>query len=209
MSLRKAVLLALALGASPSQAEPGGTGGPQVSELQTFLDGQSEADRRRMLDKQQRTFQLEIDGRYAKALKAYCDTGFGDERCFRPETVKPAYQAIVPLSPPVNPAPVSAATVPPPPTLQKTPASMQEVKELPAVAQISGFGDELAAILVFPGGKRMRVVGPGPDGPRSQLPGGEAVLSVRPGEVLVRRPGEGKPIALLFQAAAPSLGTSD
>jgi hypothetical protein len=70
------------------------------------------------------------------------------------------------------------------------------------VAQITGFGDDLAAILVFAGGKRLRVVGPGPSGPRSQLPGGEAVVSIRPGEVLVSRPGDGKPLPLLFQGGA-------
>lgn len=165
--------------------------GSGQAELQSFLDAQSEMDRRRMLDRQQRTFQLEIDGRYAKALKAYCDTGYGDERCFRPETVKPA--SIMAL-----PAPAPSGVVPPPPKLR--PAS-SEIRELPTVAQISGFGDELSAVLVFAGGKRLRVMGPGPNGPRSQLPDGETVVSIRPGEVLVSRSGDSKPLPLLFQAA--------
>ncbi len=76
------------------------------------------------------------------------------------------------------------------------------------MAQISGFGDDLTAVLVFAGGKRLRVTGPGPGGPRSQLPDGEAVVSIRPGEVLVSRPGEGRPTPLLFQAAA-GYGGSD
>ena len=207
MWLRKVVLLVTAVGAASSQAEPIVAASPQSPELQTFLDGQSEADRRRMLDKQQRTFQLEIDGRYAKALKAFCDTGFGDERCLRPETAKP-YAAIVPLPPPGGSQAISAA-VPPPPILQKPHIAAPDVRELPAIAQISGFGDELAAILVFPGGKRLRVLGPGPEGPRSHLPSGEAVVGVRPGEVLISRAGESKPVALLFQASGPSFGNSD
>src|ERR1700748_1990080 len=110
MWLRKAAFLALVVGAASSQAQPGAlVASPQSQELQSFLDGQSETDRHRMLDKQQRTFQLEIDGRYAKALKAYCDTGYGDDRCFRPETVKPA-PAILAL-----PAPPTNGAVPPPP----------------------------------------------------------------------------------------------
>jgi hypothetical protein len=169
-------------------------------ELQSFLDAQSEADRRRMLDKQQRTFQLEIDGRYAKALKAYCDTGYGDDRCFRPEIGKPAIMAL--------PAPVPAGAVPPPPLPTKTHANPTETLDLPTVAQISGFGDDLTAVLVFAGGRRLRVMGPGPSGPRSQLPDGETVVSIRPGEVLVSRPGEGRPTPLLFQASA-GYGGSD
>jgi len=171
-------------------------------ELQSFLDSQSETDRRRMLDKQQRTFQLEIDGRYAKALKAYCDTGYGDDRCFRPEISKPA-SAIIAL-----PAAAPGGTAPPPPLPTKTHANPAETRELPTVAQISGFGDDLTAVLVFSGGKRLRVMGPGPNGPRSQLPDGETVVSIRPGEVLVSRPGEGRPMPLLFQAAA-GYGGSD
>jgi hypothetical protein len=166
------------------------------NELQSFLDSQTEMDRRRMLDKQQRTFQLEIDGRYAKALKAYCDTGFGDERCFRPETFKPA-PAIVAL-----PALAPNGAAPPPPLPSKGHAIPSEGRELPTVAQISGFGDDLTAVLVFAGGKRLRVMGPGPNGPRSQLPDGETVVSIRPGEVLVSRSGDGKPVPLMFQAAA-------
>jgi len=171
-------------------------------ELQSFLDAQSEADRRRMLDKQQRTFQLEIDGQYAKALKAYCDTGYGDDRCFRPEIGKPA-PAIMAL-----PAPVPGGAVPPPPLPPKTHANPTETLDLPTVAQISGFGDDLTAVLVFAGGRRLRVMGPGPGGPRSQLPDGETVVSIRPGEVLVSRPGEGRPTPLLFQASA-GYGGSD
>ena len=209
MWLRKAALLGLIVGAASSQAEPvGPIANPQSQELQTFLDGQSEADRHRMLDKQQRTFQLEIDGRYAKALKAYCDTGFGDERCFRPEIAKP-YQAVAPIPLPGAVGAVAVANAPPPPISLQTHSAAPEVKELPVVAQISGFGDELAAILVFRGGRRMRVVGPGSEGARSLLPGGEAVVSIRPGEVLVSRPGESKPAALLFQAASSSSGNSD
>lgn len=170
------------------------TSGASQVELQSFLDAQSELDRRKMLDKQQRTFQLEIDGRYAKALKAYCDTGYGDERCLRPEASKPT-PSIVAL-----PVPVASGTVPPPPVAAKARVA-QDSQDLPTVAQISGFGDELAAILIFPGGKRLRVVGPGPDGPRSQLPGGETVISIRPGEVLLTRPGESKAVPLMFQAA--------
>lgn len=182
----------------PAYQAPG-SGQP---ELQSFLDTQSEMDRRRMLDKQQRTFQLEIDGRYAKALKAYCDTGYGDDRCFHSETAKPA-PAVMALS---IPAPNSAA--PPPPGLVKLHQAPVEGRELPTVAQISGFGDDLTAVLVFAGGKRLRVLGPGPNGPRSQLPDGEAVVSIRPGEVLVSRSGDSKPQPLLFQAAA-GYGGSD
>lgn len=171
-------------------------------ELQSFLDAQSEMDRRRMLDKQQRTFQLEIDGRYAKALKAYCDTGYGDERCFRPETAKPS-PAIMAL-----PVPLPGNSAPPPPNLAKVHQTPAESRELPAVSQISGFGDDLTAVLVFAGGKHLRVLGPGPNGPRSQLPDGEAVVSIRPGEVLVSRPGDSKPQPLLFQAAT-AYGGSD
>ena len=164
--------------------------GTVQSGLQSFLDPQSEMDRRRMLDKQQRTFQLEIDGRYAKALKAYCDTGYGDERCYRPDFSKP-------VSIPVAlPAPVVGGGA-----VTKTPAVPAEPRELPTVSQISGFGDDLSAVLVFPGGRRLRVMGPGPNGFRSQLPGGEAVVSIRPGEVLVSRAGDAKPVPLLFQAA--------
>lgn len=166
------------------------------AEPQSFLDAQSEMDRRKMLDKQQRTFQLEIDGRYAKALRAYCDTGYGDERCFRPETAKPA-PAVLPLPPPAPSSPNTAK-----PHEQSTIS-----RELPTVAQISGFGDDLSAVLVFVGGKRLRVIGPGPNGPRSQLPDGESVVSIRPGEVLVSRPGDSKPVPLLFQAAAAYGGT--
>jgi hypothetical protein len=178
----------------PVHQSPGG--GP--AELQSFLDAQSELDRRRMLDKQQRTFQLEIDGRYAKALKAYCDTGYGDDRCFRPEMSKPASTIVA------MPAPAPSGTVPPPPVAHPVPA---EGHELPSVAQISGFGEDLSAELVFAGGKRLRVLGPGPNGPRSQLPEGETVVSIRPGEVLVSRPGDGKPLPLLFQAAAGYSGS--
>lgn len=177
------------------------SGGSQA-ELQSFLDAQTEMDRRRMLDKQQRTFQLEIDGQYAKALKAYCDTGYGDDRCFRPENAKPA-STIMAL-----PAPTQIGAVPPPPVVPKLHPAPAESRELPSVAQISGFGEDLSAVLVFAGGKRLRVLGPGPNGPRSQLPGGETVVSIRPGEVLVSRPGEGKPQPLLFEAAA-GYGGSD
>jgi hypothetical protein len=162
---------------------PAASGNAQ-SGLQSFLDPQSEMDRRRMLDKQQRTFQLEIDGRYAKALKAFCDTGYGDERCYRPD-----FSKSVSL-----PAPLPAPT--------KTPVASAEGRELPTVAQISGFGDDLSAVLLFSGGKRLRVLGPGPSGARSQLPGGEMVVSIRPGEVLVSRSGDAKPVPLLFQAVA-------
>ena len=195
-----------------SQAEgPASTANPpkrqdaesEQRDPRSFLDGQSESDRRRLLDRQQRTFQLEMDGRYAKALKAYCDTGFGDERCFRPELPKP-YQAVVPL--PVPTPGAAALPVLPPSAPPKGHAGSSESQELPAVAQISGFGEELTAILVFPGGKRMRVFGPGADGSRSQLPDGEAVISIRPGEVLVSRPGESRPVPLLFQAAVPPGG---
>ncbi len=182
----------------PSYQAPGNG----QAELQSFLDTQTEMDRRRMLDKQQRTFQLEIDGRYAKALKAYCDTGYGDDRCFRSEAAKPA-PAIMAL--PI-PAPNSAA--PPPPGVAKLHQAPAESRELPTVAQISGFGDDLAAVLVFAGGKRLRVLGPGPNGPRSQLPDGETVVSIRPGEVLVSRSNDSKPQPLLFQAAA-GYGGSD
>jgi len=168
----------------PAYQAPGGG----QAELQSFLDAQSEMDRRRMLDKQQRTFQLEIDGRYAKALKAYCDTGYGDERCFRPENSKPA--SIVAI-----PAPAPSDAVPPPPVAMKLHAAPAEGRELPSVAQISGFGDELSAVLIF-------------NGPRSQLPDGETVVSIRPGEVLISRPGDGKPLPLLFQASA-GYGGSD
>ena len=164
--------------------------GNAPSGLQSFLDPQSEMDRRRMLDKQQRTFQLEIDGRYAKALKAYCDTGYGDERCFRPELSKPA-----PLPAP-QPAPTVSGAA------SKSRLATIEGRELPTVAQISGFGDDLSAVLVFASGKRLRVLGPGLTGPRSQLPDGEFVVSIRPGEVLVSRPGEANPVPLLFQATA-------
>lgn len=177
------------------------SGNGQV-ELQSFLDAQSEMDRRRMLDKQQRTFLLEIDGRYAKALKAYCDTGYGDDRCFRPETAKPA-PAIMAL-----PAPLPSGTAPPPPGPAKLHQIPTESRDLPTVAQISGFGDDLTAVLVFAGGRRLRVMGPGPNGPRSQLPDGETVVSIRPGEVLVSRAGDSKPQPLLFQAAA-GYGGSD
>lgn len=178
------------------------TPGNSQAELQSFLDTQSEMDRRRMLDRQQRTFQLEIDGRYAKALKAYCDTGYGDDRCFRPEAAKPA-PAIIAL-----PAPSPNSAAPPPPGLAKSHQAPAEGRELPTVAQISGFGDDLTAVLVFAGGKRLRVMGPGPNGPRSQLPDGETVVSIRPGEVLVSRSGDSKPQPLLFQAAA-GYGGSD
>jgi hypothetical protein len=174
--------------------------GTGQAEPQSFLDAQSEMDRRKMLDKQERTFQLEIDGRYAKALKAYCDTGYGDERCFRPEAVKVA-PAILP-----PPAPATGSAVPPP-NAAKVRETSPASRELPSVAQISGFGDDLSAVLIFPGGKRLRVMGPGPNGPRSQLPDGETVVSIRPGEVLVRRPGDSKPEPLLFQAAG--YGVSD
>lgn len=177
--------------------------GTGQAELQSFLDAQSEMDRRKMLDKQQRTFQLEIDGRYAKALKAYCDTGYGDERCFRPEAAKPA-AAVLPLP---APAP-SGGAIPPPPNAAKLHEPSLANRELPTIAQISGFGDDLSAVLVFAGGKRLRVIGPGPGGPRSQLPDGESVISIRPGEVLVSRPGDPKPVPLLFQAAA-AYGVSD
>jgi len=173
--------------------------GNSQSGLQSFLDPQSEMDRRRMLDKQQRTFQLEIDGRYAKALKAYCDTGYGDERCVRPELSKP-----VPLPSPLPAPAVSGAAG----ALSKTHLAPAEGRELPTVAQISGFGDDLSAVLVFASGKRLRVLGPGPTGPRSQLPDGEVVVSIHPGEVLVSRPGEAKPVPLLFQAVA-GLGASE
>lgn len=174
---------------------PGSIGnGP--NELRSFLDPQSELDRRRLLDKQQRTFQLEIDGRYAKALKAYCDTGYGDDRCIRPEALRPI--------PPVPlPAPVMSAGVAP----SKAHGSLGEARQLPTVAQISGFGDDLSAVLVFNGGKRLRVLGPGPNGPRSQLPDGEVVVSIRPGEVLVSQSDNAKPVPLLFQSAAGSGGS--
>ena len=169
---------------------------------QSFLDAQSEIDRRKLLDKQQRTFQLEVDGKYAKALKAYCDTGYGDDRCFRPEAVKPAAVTA--------PAPVAALSAQEAPSsaAQKThPAAAP--RELPTVAQISGFGDELSAILVFANGRRLRVFAPGSNGPRSMLPDGEAVVSIRPGEVLIGRTGEGKAIPLLFQSGVPSFPGSE
>ena len=198
----------------PPQSEqplPGGAPRPAVgrpvaqtsvsgqSELQSFLDPQSEMDRRRMLDKQQRTFQLEIDGRYAKALKAYCDTGFGDDRCLRPDASR-QLSAIAPLPAPV----VSIGAAQPSPA--KSHNSPTE-HELPAVAQISGFGDDLSAVLVFASGKRLRVLGPGPNGPRSQLPDGERIVGIRPGEVLVARSGDGAPVPLLFLPAAGFSGT--
>ena len=168
-----------ALPAVPSTSAPQQQGrASRPAEQHSFLDAQSEMDRRKMLDKQQRTFQLEVDGRYAKALKAYCDTGYGDERCFHAETGKPA-PVIAAL-----PTPLASSVVP-----------AKESRDLPAVAQISGFGEELNAILVFSGGKRMRV------GTRSQLPGGEIVVSIRPGEVLVSRSGDGKTVPLLFQGS--------
>jgi len=165
--------------------------------LQSFLDPQSEMDRRRMLDKQQRTFQLEIDGRYAKALKAYCDTGYGDERCLRPELPRP-----IPVPLPAPAVSGAAGAVP------KVHLAATEGKELPTIVQISGFGDDLSAVLVFANGKRLRVLGPGPAGPRSQLPDGEIVSSIHPGEVLVTRPGEAKSVPLLFQGTA-GLGASE
>lgn len=173
------------------------------SEARSFLDSQSEMDRRRLLDKQERTFQLEVDGKYARALKAYCDTGYGDERCFRPEPVKPA--AVV------APAPVPAAIPPETPSgaaAVKT-HSAPEAKQLPSVEQISGFGDELSAILVFGNGHRLRVYAPGPNGPRSTLPDGEAVVSIRPGEVLVGRAGDGKRVPLLFHSYSPNFNGSE
>ena len=173
---------------------------PQDS--QSFLDAQSEMDRRKLLDKQQRTFQLEVDGKYAKALKAYCDTGYGDERCFRPEAAKP--MTIIAPAPP--PAQSSSEAVPA--AGQKIHAAAAP-RELPSVAQISGFGDELSAVLVFGNGRRLRVFAPGPGGPRSVLPDGEAVVSIRPGEVLISRAGEGKPVPLLFQSATPNFAGSE
>ena len=172
--------------------------GTTASDLRSFLDPQSEMDRRRMLDKQQRTFQLEIDGRYAKALKAYCDTGYGDDRCFRPEVSRPVLPAVPLPAPVVNTGGAVSSS---------NPSKSHEARELPAVAQISGFGEDLSAVLVFAGGKRLRVMGPGPNGPRSQLPDGETVISIRPGEVLVSRPGDAKPVPLLFQSAAGYGGT--
>ena len=77
---------------------------------------------------------------------------------------------------------------------------------MPTVAQITGFGEDLSAILVFGNGRHLRVIGPGPNGARSRLPTGEAVISIRPGEVLVSRSGEGAPIPLLFQAAPTFVG---
>ena len=167
-------------------------------EPQSFLDAQTELERRRLLDKQQRTFQLEVDGKYAKALKAYCDTGYGDERCFRPEASRPVTAVV--------PAPVPAVE-----GGAKTPKAHPAVesKDLPAVTQISGFGEELSAILLFSNGRRLRVFAPGPHGPRSMLPGGEAVVSIRPGEVLVSRSGESKPVPLLFQSSLPNFSGSD
>jgi hypothetical protein len=153
-------------------------------------------ERRRLLDKQQRTFQLEVDGKYAKALKAYCDTGYGDERCFRPEASRPV-AAVAPLPVPTAASPEGTAKT------QKT-HPVVEPKELPAVAQISGFGEDLSAILMFSNGRRLRVFAPGPHGPRSVLPDGEAVVSIRPGEVLVSRSGESKPVPLLFQSSLPN-----
>jgi hypothetical protein len=171
-------------------------------ESQSFLDAQSENDRRKLLDKQQRTFQLEVDGKYAKALKAYCDTGYGDDRCFRPEAGK---QLAI-----VAPAPATALgpSESPSSTAQKT-HPLTAIKELPTVVQISGFGEELSAILVFGNGRRLRVFAPGSNGPRSMLPDGEAVVSIRPGEVLIARNGGGKPIPLLFQSTAPNLPGSE
>lgn len=171
-------------------------------ESQSFLDVQSEMDRRRLLDKQQRTFQLEVDGKYAKALKAYCDTGYGDERCFRPETAKPV--AIVAPAP-TAPAVASEGA----PVITQKSHSGPASRDLPSVAQISGFGEELSAVLVFSSGRRLRVFAPGANGPRSILPDGEAVVSIRPGEVLIGRAGEGKPIPLLFQSATPNFAGSD
>lgn len=171
------------------------------SEPQSFLDAQSETERRRLLDKQQRTFQLEVDGKYAKALKAYCDTGYGDERCFRPEAAKPVTV--------VAPAPAPAVSSSQGAASAQKGHPLAEPKELPAVAQISGFGEELSAILVFGSGRRLRVFAPGPHGPRSVLPDGEAVVSIRPGEVLVSRSGEGKPVPLLFQSSLPNFSASE
>lgn len=170
-------------------------------EPQSFLDAQSEMERRRLLDMQERTFQLEVDAKYAKALKAYCDTGYGDERCFRPDANKPV-TVVTPT--PAPPAAAEATVV----AAQKT-HSVIEPRELPTVAQITGFGDELSAILVFSNGRRLRVFTPAANGPRSTLPDGETVVSIRPGEVLVSRPGEGKPVPLLFQSAQPNFTGSE
>jgi hypothetical protein len=169
---------------------------------QSFLDAQSASERRRLLDKQQRTFQLEVDGKYAKALKAYCDTGYGDERCSRPESAKPVtVVAPAPTAPQASAETLSAGA-------RNTHLTVPSI-ELPSVMQISGFGDELSAILVFGSGRRLRVFAPGPAGPRSLLPDGEAVVSIRPGEVLIRPAGEGKPIPLLFQASTPNFAGSE
>lgn len=179
---------------APAPRQVGGS-----PEAQSFLDAQTEMERRKLLDKQQRTFQLEVDGKYAKALKAYCDTGYGDERCFRPEAAKPT-TVIAPV-PALASAEGKAGS-------QKA-HSAAEAKELPSVAQISGFGEELSAILVFSSGRRMRVFSPGPHGPRSVLPDGEAVVGIRPGEVLVSRSGEGKPVPLLFHSSLPNFPASE
>ena len=181
---------------SPLPGNPPSRQNAKPLDSPSFLDAQSEMDRRKLLDKQQRTFQLEVDGKYAKALKAYCDTGYGDERCFRPEAAKPATI--------VAPAPAAVqGSADAPKTHPAAP------RELPSVVQISGFGDELSAVLVFGNGRRLRVFAPGPNGPRSMLPDGEAVVSIRPGEVLISRPGEGKPTPLLFQSALSSFAGSE
>jgi len=171
----------------------------QSKEPQSFLDAQSEMDRRRLLDKQQRTFQLEVDAKYAKALKTYCDTGYGDERCFRPVANKPLTD--------MAPASATSAVEPTAPAGRK--AHPVESRELPSVAQISGFGDELSAILVFKNGRRLRVFAPAANGTHSVLPEGETVVSVRPGEVLVNSPGENRPVPLLFQSSQSSFAGSE
>lgn len=185
MSRHDAVILLTCLLASlstiaRSQEPAGAASRPNLGEQVLDQD-----DRDYLLRKQQEIFRLNVETDYALALQKLCQTGYGNPRLCQPAIAKPSMPA------PPMPAPAAGPT---------DGAANPRHRSQPIVQEISGAGNDLAAVLLLPDGRRLTVhAGSGGDA-ATVLPDGASVMAIDAKQVVLRRPG-GAPVALPLERA--------
>ena len=123
----------------------------------------AESDRHYLMRRQQEIFRLNVETDYALALQKLCQTGFGD-----PKLCQSTQPKLV--------APISAAA---------SPGLIHEhIERNPIVQEISGFGQDLTALLLMPDGRQLSVH------KLSQLPNGAVVNDIETRRVLLRSSGQ-------------------
>ena len=164
----------------PSTAVPPASSPPISPAVTPPASMVAPAERNRILELQRDTFLFNVEADRAAALEKWCKTAYGDPLlCAGGRT---AVNAIVQAP---SAAPPAAATRQP------------EAAERPTVAEITGFGNNLAAVLAYGDGRRLRVVPPRDGKPGSVLPDGAEVVGISSGEVQVKPKG-GPAVALVF-----------